>query len=268
MDALQPQLDEFVADLARLDSLLALLSAVRELAVAAPTITASDPFHDAAVALRDQVRAAGADLPVLGGTLLLYLTGRFEFFAKSQLETLCEALADKCQTFDQLPETLRTSLVSMTADHISRPSRYGLDPIQVRGLVTTLATNIQSGSGVGIINAACLSVTDRNMTSEMLADLFKRADVKYLWRELAKQARIKVFYGHAVDADVERAAKAELDSLMNLRNSIAHPSTATSFPDLTNVRRAVTFLVYLAETITDVCRIEIAAFHPAVKSQP
>jgi hypothetical protein len=95
----------------------------------------------------------------------------------------------------------------------------------------------------------------------MLAELYKRAGINSLWVEISKQARMKIYFGAEKEADVERAAKAELENLISQRNKVAHPSSSPEFPDIEQVTKYVGYLRELSFVLTEVCRVSVAVFN-------
>jgi hypothetical protein len=202
--------------------------------------------------LRSTIRSLSSDLPVLSGTLLLYLAGRFEHFVRMAFQGLCDGFAARCQCFDDLPEKMRENLRQLTAEVCGSPSKFGFDSVQARAFLVNFANNITASGGLGQVITACFSVTQNNMTPGILADLYKRIGVGGLWSDLAKQAPLKTFLGISADGDTEREAKARLEELMGLRNQIAHPSATPTFPDPDKFDAFIGYVRILAETLTAV----------------
>lgn len=264
-DLLGPALQEFNEDLRRMRQLVSLVKSLREFGAAdVPEGVGEDPFIVRATELRSLVRSLGVDLPVLSGTLVLFLAGRFEHFVRMSFESHCDSLALKCSSFAQLPTKMQASLRYHTAEVAIAPSKYGFDDVEVLGFIVALAGNISSADGLGSVNSACLSITQNNLAPQILADLYKRIGVVNLWQDLAKQARMKTFLELEKDTDSEREARSRLEELMTTRNQIAHPSGSPAFPGPEKVAGHIEYLDVLAATLTDLSRVHIAAFKPGV----
>lgn len=260
-------LSDLQEDLTRLRQLLSLVQLLREFgSVDEPVRTTLDGFDKQAVSLRTRIRLLSSDVPVLSGTLLLFLAGRFEHFVRMSFQAHCDSVAQKCQRFDELPAKMQQSLRYHTAEVALSPSKYGFDNVAALGFIVGLAGNISATAGVGAINSACLSVTQNNMTSHIIAELYKRIGVQNLWSELAKQAGLKIHFGVEKDGDAERSAKAVLDEIMSTRNQIAHPNGSLAFPGPEKVSAYVDFVDVLARTLTDVSKVALAAFKPSAES--
>ena len=262
-DTLQLLLDEFHDELDRVLQLVQLVDRMREFASVPPPSSNGDlDFGETGRQLQGEVRRLSTDLLTVSGTLLLYAVGRFEGFVRRSFEDLSNSFAAKCKTFDQLPNKMRASLVAQTADALSCPSRYGFDALQVQTFIINLSNNMQAQNGLGQVNSSCLSITEQNMRASMLANLYKRLGIDSIWAETSKQAKMKMFFGTAVDNDVEKQAKALLDELINVRNQIAHPTSSPIFPDLTAMERYISFLHVLSDELIDVCRVQLHVFAP------
>ncbi|HEU4454037.1 MAG TPA: HEPN domain-containing protein [Longimicrobium sp.] len=261
-DSFEPHIREFVADLDRLSHLLSFFGELREFGARDPQAAQEDEaeFTRVALEMRDKIRSLATDFPILSGTLLLYLAGRFEHFVRMLFETLCDSYAAKCDRFEQLPEKMRKSLVSYSAEVIANPNRYQYDEVAIQVVIKTLADNMAAEGGLGAINSRCLSITEQNMHPGMLKELYNRIGISNIWSEISKQARMKMYFELDKDADVERAARSTLENLMNLRNQIAHPSSSPSFPGPEVVEEYVRFIRVLSEVLIEISRLQSAVF--------
>lgn len=257
-------LQAFLEDLERVRKLLEMLQSIR--GFAAQDATGADPeygFVVASLEVRDVVRLRSAELPILSGTLLLYLAGRFENFARDSFELLCDLMAERCSRLADLPLKMRTELVRLTAEAVAAPAKYSFDEIEVQAFVTTLAGNMTASSGLGKVNSRCLSVTSVNMGARMVAELFKRAGIDHLWQDIGRQAPLRAWLGIEQDSQATAEVQTRLDQLMKLRNGIAHPTSDTSFPDLDQVLSYVEFLKHISTTLVSVVEMNLAVFRPS-----
>jgi len=267
-DLLDPALQDLEADLSRIRQLVSLVQGLREFgATDAPDQLVEGPFCGQALALRALIRSLAADVPVMSGTLLLFLAGRFEHFVRMSFQSHCDSIAQKCQRFAQLPGKMQQSLRVFTAEASLYPSKYGFDDVEVLGFLVSLAANVSATDGLGAINSACLSVTQNNLNPGILAELYKRIGIQSLWQEVGKQAPLKAYLEVEKDPDSEREAKARLEDLMTIRNQIAHPSGSPAFPGPEKVGSYIDFVLVLAKTLTDVSRVHIAAFKPFAEQE-
>jgi RiboL-PSP-HEPN len=262
-DVLDSPFQELDADLRRLESLVALLRKMREFSVVqSPNLPPTGDFEAVALGVKEEICNVSPHIPVLSGTLLLYLAGRFEHFVRISFQSLAEAMAAKCQSLGDLPQQMQKDLRYFTAEISMHPQKYGFDALQANGFLAAYAANLSAASGLGPINSACISVTSSNMTNTQLSDLYKRLGITGIWADLGKQADIKVLFATADDQTAQNQAKVRLDDLMATRNKIAHPTASPSFPDPEAVGNFIGFIRVLATTLTAVSRIHLTAFSP------
>lgn len=203
------------------------------------------------VELHTTSRSNHANLVILNGTLLLFITGRFESFVRETFEEYCKNLTERVERYSQLPKEMKEGLLRYTSEVISNPRRYGHAENGVKSFVKAMNNNLHDETPVEI-NYKCLSITSENMRSDILSDLFKRAGVKNLWEKLAQQSKFQLFWTSNDTASVRRQSEAYLNSLMDTRNSIAHPSTSITWPDSDAIERALQFFMTFGTVLIDV----------------
>ena len=259
-------LEDFHNDLGRIERLIKLTESLKEFGdVNMPEHNLEGDLFNAASQLREDVRKSSALFPVLSGTLLLYISGRFENFTRMTFETLCDMYAGKCKKFDELPEKMQSGLVYYTSLVMPNPKKFGFDSIQVSTFIKNMSNNMSAEKDLGDINSKCLSITEANMGSAMLHDLFSRVSITTLWQEIGKQATLKMYFETSVDADASTKAKKVLDDIMGIRNKIAHPNGESEFPDASAVLKNIEYLKILASEIVNCCAVQITSFKPIVK---
>lgn len=262
-DSLDAPLAEFREELERIRNLLSLIESCREFgSIPVPDSPSESTFDLKARNLREIARNQHATIPILSGTLVLYLSGRFENFVRRAFELACDSIASKCMKFDHLPKKMKENLQRYTAEVILQSRRHKFDEIQIQTFIINLANNIQAAGGIGDINSACLSVTEGNMRSETVSDLFKRIGIDSLWAEVSKQSKMKMYFENDKDGEIERKAKLLLDEFMQVRNTIAHPSNIPTFPDSNKMISYLEFIEVLSEVMVDVCRVQLLVIKP------
>lgn len=259
MDGLDQARQEFEGDLERLAHLLDMIATVREFGGSdVPEVVASGATEwKEAISLHESAVAHRADLPLISGSLVLYLCGRFEYFFRTVVETAADSIASEVDRFTDLPDKLQDSLIRFTAEAAQNHKRYGYDSIQVRGFIGVLAGNFSAESGLGEINSQCVSVTETNLRPGVMQELLTRIGVSDLWPELGKQTRVKTFLETVEDKETTQAAKSLLDEIMDERNSVAHPTAAMNFPEPKQVQRYSNFLQLLGAESIDVIRVKL-----------
>ena len=262
MDRFTTPVDELLADFSRGERLINLIKQFRDFGASQlPGNQAeADLQWPEASALLGECHSRRTDLPIMSGSLLLYLAGRFEFYIRTIIEIAAEEIASQCEKYSDLPPKLKKELISRTAEVVQNPRRYGYDEIQVEGFILTLADGLRASSSIPSINSACLSTTDANMRPDILADLFKRIGMDNVWPEIGKQTKTKIHLKVTTDSDATNHAKGRLNDIMEERNRIAHPTNETTFLGPDQVLEATKFLRMLAEVLLDVLRVYMVGF--------
>jgi hypothetical protein len=259
MAQLDMVLNQFHADLRRAGHLLRLVKEFRQFAGS----SVPDEVQNGTVPWTEAVELAGAaphvrtDLPVLSGSLLLYICGRFEYFVREVVVALADEIAAKVDVYSDLPEPVRKELRTRTLDVALNPRRFGFTATEAEQLLVVLGKNLDSSGTVESvsISSRVLAVTDSNMNSRTLVDMFKRVARSDFWVDIGKQARLKAHLSASVDKECTQEAQSRLDTIMKERNGIAHPTSGTHFPDPDQVLSSAEFLKVLSEVIVDLARV-------------
>ncbi|TLP66553.1 HEPN domain-containing protein [Microbispora triticiradicis] len=267
MSALDEVFNEFVSDLRRVQDLLGLIKSFREFgsSSAPEEIQSQSIVWKEAVDLKEAAPGLRTDLPLLSGSMVLYMCGRFEYFVRQLVELMGDEIASNSADYMALPDSLRNELKRRTLEIFQTPKKYRYSQTEAEALLLDLARNLdgQAGAGPIVIQSKILAITELNMRPEVLAELFKRLGIKDLWRELGKQARLKILLHKQDDAECTKAAQAELDELMDLRNQIAHPTGGTAFPDPDQVVQMTRYLEALGRVLADHCHVYLSGFTAA-----
>lgn len=251
---MDPILQEFEQDLDRIKGQLDFIEKLRDFAK--HDCDASDQgkerdFLNNAVTVHEAANRVHASFPMLTGTLLLYLAGRFEEFTRTSFEDLCQRLVQRAQAFDKLPKKMRDSAIVFTALVMQTPRKFGHAEGGVRTFVSTLSENLRGENPLTRVNHECLSITESNMRAEVFADLFSRVGVSSIWKQIGQQAQMQTYFETQDSGNAESQAKRELDKLMDLRNKVAHPSGTIEWPSTDTVIRYVNYIRILARSLTD-----------------
>jgi hypothetical protein len=110
----------------------------------------------------------------------------------------------------------------------------------VVALVSTLADNL-NGQPLNGVNSKCLSITLENMWPDTLGEIFGRIGANKVWERLGQQALLRSFFQVDQHEKATTEAKKFLTRFMELRNQIAHPSGALSWPSLEQTMKHVDF---------------------------
>jgi hypothetical protein len=251
---MDPIVTDFDTDLNKVTAQLDFIEVIRKFTAHIPQHddpSLATPFGVEALAVHDGAKCIHSNLPLASGTLILYTCGRFEAMARLLFEDLCQRLATNAGSFARLPKKMRTNLPIFTAKVISEPRKYGHAENGVRAFVTTLASNLAVDATVERVNHQCLSLTEANMRSDVLADLFGRIGADSIWSQISEQATLKAFFHEADSKQVESKARRKLDDLMELRNRIAHPSGELEWPSIDSLREYIQYLRLLAKSMSE-----------------
>jgi hypothetical protein len=262
MQDLDAALAEFESDVDRVCQLLNLIKTFRAFAASTPpgaVVSGSDQWFEA-MALLDSARRSRTDLPIVSASIQLYLAGRFEFFVRQTVELVASEIASKANGFSDLPEQLRSELKSRTLDIAQEPRRYGYDDIAADALLRSLVAATRTTTAPLIISTEVLALTEANMKDRVLADVMKRVGVKEFWKDVGKQADMKLLLDTQTDGETTAAAQNRLNEIMDERNQVAHPTASTSFPDPDMVLGSAEFLRGLAQICKSLARIHLRTY--------
>jgi len=243
-------LSEFTSDLSRVEQLLNFILDFREFA---GLEIESDSLAYGLWSSAENIRT---DLPILSGSLMLYLCGRFEHFVRELVGAVVDDLVDSATGYEDLPGELRKVYVTRTLAINENPSKYSYTRETAGLLAAELADNLtgrNDGSSSLRVNASVITITDSNMRPLILSDLFKRVGITNVWDTLGKQLPLKTHLGKVADDECKKAAVARLEDIMTERNRIAHPvaTGATVFPDASIVKGMAEYFRILAHMLTD-----------------
>lgn len=252
-------LSTFHADLDRSSHLLNLVKDFKSFAAAPFPQRGHDNADDwdTAGKLHSSAARIRTDLPILSGSMLLYVCGRFEFLVQELISAIGDELAASVPDYESLPQVVRSELTSRTLDIAKNPHRFGHTKLSAEQLLVTLSRSFQphiTGDPV-LISSEVLTLTESNMSSRMLTDIFKRVNIPAIWPEIGKQAHMKVHLGKNADGACTNEATGQLDRMMKARNGIAHPTSTTTFPDPDQVLANIEYLRVLSTTLVDLSKI-------------
>jgi RiboL-PSP-HEPN len=259
MAQLDVVLDEFHADLERAGKLLRLIKHFRRFAGSSvPKEVLDDIVHwQEATELADVAPLVRTDLPILSGSILLYICGRFEYFVREVVVSLADDMAASVVSYTDLPEPVRAELWKRSLEVAQNPLRFGYAQTEAEQFLITLAQNVDMTRETGevAISSKVLSITESNMQPRTLADIFKRVNITDLWNDVGKQAPLKAYLSKGSDKECREAAMARLEGMMKDRNGVAHPTGATFFPDTDIVLDSSEYLKVLSRVLVDLARV-------------
>jgi hypothetical protein len=248
--AAKTALSEFIKDVARAEQLLDLILKFREFAGEESELSGH------AEELWQVAKEVRTDLPVLSGSLLLYLCGRFESFVRELVGVGIDDLVDRATKYEDLPPELRKVYLTRTLAINENPGKYNHTRETAAALAAELAGNLSGKNDTGSslrVSADAITITESNMRPGVLQDLFKRVGIGNAWDTLGEQLPLKNHLGEPTKDGCKKAAMLKLEDIMNERNSVAHPATATNtvFPDAKAVQGIAQYFRILAQVLVD-----------------
>jgi hypothetical protein len=253
---MNPILQDFTLDLDRLKRLLALAEMITAFPSCKyePDAVEGELLQKTVAGLHVTSKECHPDMPILNGVLLLYLAGRLENFVREIFEDLCDSITADMSEFSHLPRQMQENLVKYTADVIASPRKYGHAENGVIAFVSTLSDNL-NGKPLHAVNSKCLSITLENMWPETLAEIFSRIGANKVWERLGQQASVQGFFQTDQAEKATRESRKFLTAFMELRNQIAHPSGALSWPSVEQTRKHIEFCETTARALADICAV-------------
>lgn len=270
MSSLEQVYIEFDADVKRAEHLLSLISSFREFGASTPPTGADDGDVQwpTAKSLHEQSKLRRTDLPVLSGSLQLYLAGRFEYCIRQVVEVVADEIGGRVEKYLDLPESLRKELKTRTLEIVQSPSRYGYDDAEADALLSAFMASKSADGQPLTIDSSVLSLTDSNMKDRVMADVLKRIGMQDVWSSIGKQAAMKIVLEKAADGDTTKEAQVRLNAIMDERNQVAHPTSSTVFPDPDQVAKTAQFLRVLASTTVDLAKVYLASYTRNTAHEP
>lgn len=256
---------EFLRDIERAEHLLNLIKNLRDFGASStpPSISNGTIDWNESITLKAAAAKCRTDLPIYSGSLLMYLTGRFEYFVKQTIQAAAEIIISRSNCYSELSGRIKKELRQWTFEVFQRPARYGYTETQADLFVIDLASNLSNTSQQPKVSAEVLTFTDTNMNSTAISDLVKRIGMNDIWAEIGKQAKIKRLMEVTTDKDSSTRTKSRLDALMDERNQIAHPTDATNFPDPDQVLKSADFIKTLSTVLADIICVNLTPPTPS-----
>lgn len=265
MSSLDQVFSDFKADVERAEHLLSLVKSFREFGASSPPSASASPNASwpTAISLHEASKLRRTDLPVLSGSLQLYLAGRFEYCIRQVVEVIADEIGNRATKYMDLPEVIRGELKSRTVEIVQNPRRYGYDEGQADALLSELVSSKATTKSPVTISSSVLTITDSNMKDRVLSDILKRVGMLDFWSNVGKQVTMKLELEQTTDGETTKEAQARLNAIMDERNQVAHPTANTVFPDPDQVLKAARFLKTLASTTVDLAKVYLASYRPA-----
>ncbi len=253
-------LDDFHRDLDDIKNTFSVLRALELLrAIEKPENTDATDFIEKALDLHQLLDTGRNGMVKIPGIFILYIGGRFEDFVKTIFEEYAILFAQKHPDYNSLPKKFQTSIVQDTSTVISSPRKFGFGDIMQKTFIENLFKNVIS-SDFQTINHQCLSITEGNMRSEVLNDLFTKISITNIWNEIGQQLPIRTHFETTDPSTASSQARKYLDEFMNQRNQVAHPSGGSfTWPSYDDVIKHIEFFKILSPVLLDLGNMKISS---------
>lgn len=267
--------DDFKNDTTRVENLLNLTKKFRDFGASTPPqsspsgetasscVDAHSPWIEA-ISLHTESKARRTDLPIFSGSLFLYLVGRFEYCIRQIIEVISDEIVLKTSKYEKLPSQMKKMLKQRTLEIAQNPKKFGYDEISSEALLEDFMDNVKGVKAIISIKSEILSITESNMRPQILQDLLKIVCIKEFWRDIGRQANIKLFTVETSDNEASAKSQAILNDIMEDRNQIAHPTMSTQFPDADIVLQRAEFLQIIVLNTVTLGKIFLASYSEAV----
>ncbi|HDS1301042.1 MULTISPECIES: HEPN domain-containing protein [Stenotrophomonas maltophilia group] len=262
MPDLDMVLAEFTSDVERVEHLLTLIRGFKDFGGSVPPAVGEGepPVWVEAAQLHQTASGRRTDLPVLSGSLQLYLAGRFEYCIRQIVEAVADEICTRVEKYADLPKSLQAELRSRVLDVAKAPKKYGYDDLEAEALLESYVASRAITSPPVSISSQVLALTESNMRDRVLSDVLLRVGITEFWANVGKQAPVKLFLEKSTDPEATREAQSRLNNIMDERNQVAHPTGSTNFPDPGQVLKTAKFLTLIARTCTDLAKIYLSSF--------
>jgi len=253
-------LEDFHRDLDDIKNTFSVLRKLEELrSIERLDNSESLPFIEKAIELHSLVDTARNGMAKIPGIFILYIGGRFEDFVKTIFEEFAIQFAQKHSNYGSLPSKFQNSIVQDTSLVIASPRKFGYGDIMQKTFIENLFKNV-IGDDLRTINHQCLSITEGNMRSEILSDLFAKISISNIWNDIGQQFPVRTFFETDNASNAATQAKKYLDEFMNQRNQVAHPSGgALTWPSYDDVLKHIDFFKILSPVLLDVGNMKISS---------
>ncbi len=255
MSQLSDAKTDFHKDLDRIVDLLAVVDDVRSLGGSKLGGTYNLGDWAEAETLHKSSLSIRTDLPLVSGSLLMFVAGRFEYFVRQAIESTVDSLAEGVSRFDELPEKLRIRLKQRTFEVAQSPQKFNTEAKLAEAYVQDLVQLWTEPYDSTKIQSSLISIMETNIHSSALAELTKSVGINGVWTTMGKQATLQLALHTTEDGATTQEAKSRLDAIMKERNRLAHPTSSHTFPDANKVRESLEFLRALSSSLVDIVAV-------------
>lgn len=257
---MRPVADLFIRRLDGMERSVQLMSDLRTLAAVPISATARRTrLGRAAAEAQDRMREGREWETIALDGSILFLSSQFELAVRDMADSFVTTVAARFRRYTDLPQRFREENLRLIGILLQGTTRAQVAHVNSAQIVQELAQCMSRGHPVKLFSVG-FALHERNMTSEMLVEMFSRADVSDLWRGIATAAPVRAHFGNLnVDRTAE-FAKAKLNGFMEQRNQIAHRGPNYQTVGDTVVLDYIAFFRCVVPAIADVLEAKLAAY--------
>lgn len=204
------------------------------------------------------------EIPIQRSMLLFRLCAEFERVILALTKEFATAWCDGLDEGSKVPEDLRKRLGQQLERVMANPKRYRCS---LESVSEYLSSQIEISSKRGLppkehrtkvyLLFDLLTVTDSNLRFELLNDCLKPFCKQWL-NYVVQQNSVKEFFEEVDDQACRVKLKEKLNSLMEVRNFLAHPTPGSrSFPDVEQIIEFKNFLAALVPAVNSTVKLTI-----------
>ncbi|GAB37134.1 hypothetical protein GOOTI_266_00230 [Gordonia otitidis NBRC 100426] len=206
--------------------------------------------------LAEKATGARQDLPIVAASLHQYLCGRFEYFVRDIVQAIADERSSEFSSYADLPDKMRAELYQLTISVAGNPGRYRYSDMEAHSFLKALADNLVGDRYDPLnVKSEILAITESNMTQRTIVEVFKRVGLEDIWSTMAQQAALRSHLGAKDQGECSKLAISKLSKIMNDRNSFAHPTSSTTFPDPEQVLSTCEFFRAFSSVMVDVAKL-------------
>jgi hypothetical protein len=217
----------------------------------------SDNFITNSIELSKSIQGNRVGNAKISTILMLYIAGRFENYARTIMEETSTLIAKKHLSFKDLPSNFQESLINDTSKVVQNPRKYNHGEGARDSFIKNLYHNIHDNN-LNLINYQCISITERNMKADVITELFSKINYKNIWNDVCSQANVRQQFSGADVSKTTKECKRKLDNFMDLRNNVAHSSSAFTWISNQEAMDYIDFFIEFGKAIKNVCPMHIA----------
>lgn len=193
---------------------------------------------------------------------VVLLSATYETYARDTIEAICRGIEKKIPRFDDLAEKIKSENARATGRVLSRHNDKRFSQFDYVDLSKGLGTCV-SGNESYRLNSGPLSSHERNLSSQELAELFKRVGLDRLWERIGASTPIQQHFVATESQVAQKTAMTRLDEFVLLRNQVAHTGSGETATGPDALVQWLDFLLALSESLSSVAEAYCDGLVPA-----